>query len=663
MLQRDPALDPFGSLEDAADPATRAWTAEQNLRTRRYLDALPDRRGLAARFDGLLRTDGIGVPTVRGGRAFFTARRGDSDQAVLYVRDGAGERALLDPIALDARGLISLDWWYVSPLGTYVAYGLSRNGDERSTLHVLASADGRNRSDEIPDTRYCSVAWTPDERAFYYTRYPPGGVYDVRVYRHELGDPPERDTLVFGEAFAREDMPALSISADGRRLAITVHSGWARSQVHVADTAASRLRFAPVTEGREGLFFAIPGNRSLLIRTDDGAPRFALYEVAYDRLERDRWRCLVPEGDETLESAELTAGGILLTSLARARSVVRLRRPDGALETIAALAERSVLAIDASEDAGDAYVLHASFLEPPSVMRLETASARVESEAWATVPVPFDARAYRVAQEWFVSRDGTRVPLTIVSRAGVPRDGSAPAILYGYGGFNVSLVPSYTPSVVPWLDAGGVYAIANLRGGGEFGEAWHRAGMREKKQNVFDDAIAALEYLGTSGIADPARIAILGGSNGGLLVAAIVTQRPDLLAAAVCLVPLTDMLRFHEFLIARLWIAEYGDPDVAEDAAFLRAYSPYHNVRAGVAYPAMLVASAESDGRVDPMHALKFGALVQRETTGDAPILVSIEAEAGHGAGKPRRKVVAELADRYAFLGAALGVGFVSARA
>ena len=271
------------------------------------------------------------------------------------------------------------------------------------------------------------------------------------------------------------------------------------------------------------------------------------------------------------------------------------------------------------------------------------------------VATPFDARDYRIVQEWYASKDGTRVPLTVIARRDVARDGRAPAVLYGYGGFNVSLLPTFSPSLLPWLDAGGVYAIANLRGGGEFGDAWHRAGMRERKQNVFDDAIAAIEYLGEHGIADPARIALMGGSNGGLLAAAVATQRPELLRAAVSLVPLTDMLRFHEFLIARLWIAEYGDPDDPHDATFLRAYSPYHNVRDGVAYPAMLIASAESDGRVDPMHARKFCARVAAATSGDGPILLFVEPSAGHGAGKPRHKVVAELADRWSFIFAQLG--------
>jgi prolyl oligopeptidase len=332
------------------------------------------------------------------------------------------------------------------------------------------------------------------------------------------------------------------------------------------------------------------------------------------------------------------------------RSDLRLRRADGRIERVALPSGSTLFGWTSREDDDSLYLLTGSYFAPPSVRCVRTDAATATLTTWEAVEPPFDPAEYRVEQHWFVSKDGTRVPMDVLSSVRAKRDGTAPAVLYGYGGFNISLLPSFAPSIVPWLDAGGVYAIANLRGGGEFGEDWHRAGMREHKQNVFDDFIAALDYLGTCGVADPARIAIFGGSNGGLLVSAVATQRPDLVRAVVCAVPLTDMLRYHRFLIARLWIAEYGDPDHPRDAEILRAYSPYHNVRDGVAYPAMLIETAESDSRVDPMHARKFAARVQQATAGDAPILAYVEREAGHGVGKPRHKVVAELADRWAFL-------------
>jgi prolyl oligopeptidase len=392
----------------------------------------------------------------------------------------------------------------------------------------------------------------------------------------------------------------------------------------------------------------------IYIRTNEGAPRFRLYAFAPERPERENWAEIVPEGPGTLDAVAVTRHGVVLHELENVRSAVRIRRHDGRYETLGGFEERSLLGMSGSERSEEIYLLAASFLEAPSIECVVVAAqGRATTTTWERVSTPFDPGAYRVDQQWFESKDGTRVPMWVLSHRDTPRDGTAPAVLYGYGGFNVSLTPAFAPSLAPWLDAGGIYAVANLRGGGEFGEAWHRAGMLDAKQNVFDDFIAAAEFLGTSRIADPKRIAVYGGSNGGLLVAALAVQRPELVAAIVCAVPLTDMLRYHLFSIGRLWIAEYGDPDDPNAAAILRAYSPYHNVREGVAYPAMLIETAESDGRVDPLHAKKFGALVQASTAGDAPVLVHVEENAGHG--KPREKIVAELADRWGFLGWRLG--------
>ena len=644
------SADPFGYLEDPADPDTRAWTAVQNALTRATLDAVPVRPALSARFDALLGIDAIGVPVARGTRAFFTARRGRAEQTVLFLRENGTDRVLLDPVQLDRAGLTSLDWWYPSPNGTYVAYGLSRSGDERSTLSVLDVASGGALSEAIPDTRHASVAWWPGERGFYYTRYPPAGNYEVRVYAHELGTPAEHDPLVFGEGRKPEETISLAISSDGRWLVVTVNLGWSRSDVYVADTTASPLRFVTLTEGADALFDVCATNHELYVRTNGGAPRFRVFAVDPNRSERVAWQEIVPQRPAVLDAIVPCGQALALHYLDNVRSDVRVHRRGGSVERIDLPSGTTLFGWSAREDDDALYLLAGSYFAPASVLRVNAASNPQSQSVWEAVPPAFDPDAYRVEQHWFVSKDGTRIPMDVLSSANSRPSGTAPAVLYGYGGFNVSLLPSFAPSVLPWLDAGGVYAIANLRGGGEFGEDWHRAGMREHKQNVFDDFVAALDYLGTSGIADPDRITIFGGSNGGLLVAAVVTQRPELVRAVVCAVPLTDMLRYHRFLIARLWIDEYGDPDQPHDAAILRAYSPYHNVRDGVAYPAMLIETAESDSRVDPMHARKFAARVQEATSGDGPILAYVEREAGHGAGKPRHKVVAELADRWAFI-------------
>jgi prolyl oligopeptidase len=642
--------DPYRFLEDARDPATARWTAEQNSRTRRFLDSLPQRAHLVERFEALIESDSLSVPVACGNRQFFTARRERAAQASLYVREDGRDRLLFDPVAHDPTGLTAIDWWYPSGRGTYVAYGVSSNGDERSVLGVLRADDGSALDERIPDTRYASLVWLPDESGFLYTRYPPGGNYDVRLYRHELGTPPGADRLLFGEGLKPEAMLQVDCSVDGAHVAVTVYDGWSRSDVYVADARVEPPCFVAAVEGRDALYVASAGTGALYVRTGEGASRGRLFAAAWDRPQREFWCELVTESAATLDEVVLTRAGLVLRYLDEVRSVVKIRRPDGSLESVDALAGKTVTQLSGREDSATFYAAHEGFFEATTITQLDAGPPHGAACLWDAIPTPFDAGAYRSEQVWFTSRDGTRVPMDVLYKAGTPRDGSAPAVLYGYGGFDVALVPAYAPTVVPWLDAGGVYAIANLRGGGEFGEEWHRAGMRERKQNVFDDFIAAAEYLGASGLADPRRVSIVGGSNGGLLVAAVSTQRPELFAAVVCLVPLTDMLRYPDFAIARLWIPEYGDPADPRDAAFLGAYSPYHKVSDGIAYPAMLIASAESDGRVDPMHARKFGARVQAATSSGAPVLVHVEPNAGHGVGKPRRKLVAELADRWSFL-------------
>ncbi|MGP6189232.1 MAG: prolyl oligopeptidase family serine peptidase [Vulcanimicrobiaceae bacterium] len=652
--------DRYRYLEDGGDPATRAWTQAQNERARAYLDALPQRAALAEHFAAALSIGYVGAPTVRAGRAFFIRRSGEQDQAVLALREAGAERVLLDPTELDPSGLTALDWWYPSPEGRFVAAGLSRNGDEHSTLYLLDVERAEISGETIPNTRYCALAWLPDERGFYYTRYPVESNYDEHLFFHELGTRWQDDSLVFGEGRPREEYLAVALSDDGRWLVVCAYTGWVRNDVYLCDRTASQAhRFTPLVEGREAIFEVSSAGDGFVVRSNEDAPRYRIFAFDPHDAARERWRALVAERDDVLKGVAPLQGGLVLHYLHDVRSRLSLRTDDGferALEL-----SGSVIQLGANPSAPEAYVLHEGFVDAPAVERIAL-GASVRLERWDGVAAPFDSSAYAVNQEWFVSKDGTRVPMFVIARAGLARDGRAPAVLHGYGGFDIALVPSFAPHLVPWLDAGGVYAVANLRGGGEFGEAWHRAGMRERKQNVFDDFIAAAEHLAASGIADPARLGIVGGSNGGLLVAAAMVQRPELFRAVICAVPLTDMLRFAEFSIARLWLAEYGDPADPVDAAVLRAYSPYHNLADGVAYPATLVLTAESDARVDPMHARKFAARLQEATGGQAPILLHVEPQAGHGAGKPRRKQIEELADRWSFLFANLGLSCEAAR-
>ncbi|HTV75261.1 MAG TPA: prolyl oligopeptidase family serine peptidase [Candidatus Acidoferrales bacterium] len=649
-----PVHDPYRYLEDAADAQTVAWTAEQNRLTRATLDALPSRAPLLRRFDDLLRIGWTGAPVEAGARYFFTARRGDLDQAVLYVREGGVDRVLVAPAALDPSGLTALDWWYPSPQGTYVAFGLSRSGDERSTLYVLDVATAQRRSEAIPHTRASVVAWLPDESGFYYTCFPGGGNYEMRLCVHTLGADWNEDGLVFGEGRAPEDWLGVQLSRDGSWLIVTAQRGWTATDVYLRDLRDPHAPFVAVIEGVDAITEVRCRGDELFIRSNDGAPRFALFTAAAASPQREHWRELVAQQDDVLDAFAVSADRIVASYLHDAHARLVCIDASGTMAEVALPDFGTVSALSAQESSSEAFVQFVSFTVPSTVYRVDTGTA--SAAVWSAIESPIDASPYEVEQVWYESRDRTRIPMYVLRRRETARDGRAPAVLTGYGGFNVAYLPAYFASIVPWLDAGGVYAVANLRGGGEFGAPWHRAGMRALKQHVFDDFIAAAEFLGAHGYADPARIGCIGGSNGGLLVAAATVQRPDLFRAVVCAVPLCDMVRFPYFLIARLWVSEYGDPESAADFPFIYAYSPYHHVEDGVAYPAMLFLTAESDSRVDPLHARKMGARVQAATGGDGPILVHIEQHAGHGAGKPRSKQAEELADRWSFFAWQLGV-------
>jgi prolyl oligopeptidase len=671
-LAPDPSLeDPYAYLERSDDPRTVLWTAEHNARARAYLDEAPGREALVARLEALSEFGVVGVPVRCGSSLLLTARRAAEEQVSLRVRDERGERAVVDLADLDPSGLTALDWWYPSPMGTYIAYGLSRNGDEKSVLHVRRVADGLDLSEALAGTRHCSLAWFPDERGFYYTRYPDGGPYDQRVYRHVLGNAVDDDELLFGEGRPREAFFSLELNTAGTWLSLTSHEGWRRNDLYVAAVVPSGpLAFVAVAEGIDAKYEPSFDGDRLIVRTNDGAPNFRVVEIAAARPERDGWREIVPEREFALERVGVTKDALVVLFLENVRSrAYRLARKPGASTFADALPLRAIeglggtiAGLSCDDRSDEAFVVDADFFTPPAVRRVVlTGSVPAVERLELDVSSPraaalVEEARYVATQEWFVSKDGTRVPMFVLARRDLARDGTAPAILYGYGGFDIVLAPTFSPNVLPWLDAGGVYAIANLRGGGEFGEAWHRDGMLERKQNVFDDFIAAAEYLGSSGIADRARIGISGGSNGGLLVAAVLVQRPELFAAVHCAVPLCDMLRYHKFLLARLWIAEYGDPDVPAEAEILRAYSPFHNVRDGVAYPPTLFVTAESDTRVDPMHARKMAARLIAASSNDAPVYCFVEPNAGHGAGKPRAKVVESVADRLVFFARVFGI-------
>src|SRR5579864_2279844 len=658
--------DPYRWLEDGESEETREWVARQNAATRALLDAAPDRAKIHAQLDNLLSIGSMGTPRPRGSRYFYQRRDGRQDQPVLLCREGerGEEHVVLDPNVLSASGIVALDWWYPSDDGRLLAYGLSEGGTELSTLHVLDVETGQElESDLIPYTRACSVAWLPDSGGFYYTRYPlPGSVpdgeemYHRHVYFHLLGQEWRADREVFGADRAREDWPNLEISHSGRWVAVEVEQGWARSEVFVLDREQPGRGFVPVFAGVEATAHPLFAGDRLLLHTNLDASNWAIHEVDLARPERANWRLLLPEqSDRVLESVTPAAGRLVTHEMMNATSQIRIHDLDGALrQEIKLPSLGTVMGMSGEWEGERVGVGFTSFAQPPTAYTVNPDTGELELFAAVELPIGFDPSRYQVRQDWYTSRDGTRVSIFLVHRRDLSQP--APTVLTGYGGFNVSRTPMFVAALPMWLDAGGIYAQPNLRGGGEYGEAWHRAGMLGHKQNVFDDFLAAAEWLISQGITSSEKLAISGGSNGGLLVGAALTQRPDLFRAAVCQVPLLDMLRYQNLRIARLWIAEYGSAEDSAQFQWLYAYSPYHRVRDGERYPATFLLTANGDSRVDPMHARKMAARLQAATSSDAPILLRVETAAGHGQGKPRNKQLDEATDVWSFLSAQLGL-------
>ncbi|MGC2818773.1 MAG: prolyl oligopeptidase family serine peptidase, partial [Candidatus Sulfotelmatobacter sp.] len=661
-------VDNYRWLEDGNSPDTQKWVAEEMAYTESVLDPLPGRDAIHKRLTELLSIGSITQPEIGGKYYFYTRREGMQNQPVLYVREGVEgkDRVLLDPNQLAADGTIALDWYHASENGKYLAYGTSPSGSEMSTLHILETKTGKLLPDTIERTRACSIAWMHDNSGFFYTRYPKKGdvpegqeMYNRHVFYHELGTDPETDTPIFGEGRDPEDWPSVSLDNDGRLLLISVSQGWTKTELFLMDLKAGTPP-TRITTGKNFLYSGSVYNGRLYIVTNEDAPRYRMFMAEAGNYERDDWTEIIPQTEAVLQGAALWGGKIFAQYEQNASSQLRLFDLQGkVISDIHLPALGTVFGSEGKWNHDEIFYGFVSFTVPPTVYRydLKTGSASV----WAKVDAPsIDPSAYEVQQEWYHSKDGTKVPMFIVYKKGLKKDGHNPTLLTGYGGFNISMLPSFSRTAYLWMEHGGIYAVANLRGGAEFGEDWHRAGMLDKKQNVFDDMIAGAEHLIAEKYTDKDHLAIQGGSNGGLLMGAMITQRPDLFRAVVCQVPLLDMLRYQYFQIAKLWIPEYGSSDNAEQFKWLYAYSPYHHVKAGTEYPAILFMTADTDTRVDPMHAKKMAALMQDEAENGKsrtrPILLRIETKAGHGAGKPVTKQIEEFTDVYSFLFWQLGV-------
>ena len=671
--------DPYRWLEDADSPETTAWVKAQNEVTFGFLKSIPQREAIRKRLTELWNYERFGTPRQRGGRYFYSRNDGLQNQSVLYTAESLDEmldeslngkpRVLLDPNKLSADGTVALSGRSVSDDGRLMAYGLSTAGSDWQEWKVLDVATGKHLGDHLKWIKFSSVSWTPDGRGFYYSRYDEpeedekltGTNYFQKLYYHRLGDEQEKDTLIYERPDEKEWGFSGGVTEDGRYLVISVWRGSERkNQVFIKDLSSDGANNdAQVVELITGFDsqFAFVGNdgEKLYFHTDFDAPRSRLIAVKISEPQRADWQEVIPQADEVLQDVNFVGERFISLYLKDAQTQVKVCDTAGKL-----LREVDLPGIGSAGGFGgrredrETFYWFTSYTAPATIYRYDVETGK--STLLRQPKVDFDPQRYETRQVFFKSKDGTRVPMFITHRRGLKLDGSHPTLLNGYGGFNISLTPGFSVRNVIWLEMGGIYAVPNLRGGGEYGRAWHTAGMREKKQNVFDDFIAAAEWLIENKYTSSQRLAISGGSNGGLLVGACLTQRPELFAAVLPAVGVMDMLRFHKFTIGWAWVGEYGSSDDPAQFDNLIEYSPLHNLKPGVHYPPTLVTTADHDDRVVPAHSFKFIATLQAAQAGAAPVLIRVEVKAGHGAGKPTSKQIEEGADKLAFLVKALGM-------
>jgi prolyl oligopeptidase len=653
--------DPYRWLEDEHSPEVVAWMKVQDEFARAELAKLPGRDQLVARLKELFYYDAISAPAHRKGRYFYTRKHADKEKTVVYWKLGetGAEKVLFDPNTWSTDGTKGLGGWWPSYDGKYVAYAVKENNSDETTTKIRDVATGKDLPDSIPGTKYSGASWTPDGKAFYYTQVPPvGGEVTIasrpgfaEVKVHKLGTDPAKDVVIHPATGNPQTFIGGGISRDGHWLVVSIQHGWNSTDVFIKDARKPKAPWQTLVKGVDAVFSVEIWKDQLYITTNDGAPRYRVFKTPATKLDRAAWKEIIPQGESTLESAEIVGGKLVATYLRNAASEIELRTLDGKLVRKLELPPFGTSGgISGNPDEDTGHVAYTSFTEPQQIFRTSIKTGKVQE--WARVKLPIDTAGLTAEQVFYPSKDGTKISMFLLYKKGTKKTGKNPTILYGYGGFNVNMTPAFASSRAVWLERGGMYAIPNLRGGGEYGEEWHRAGMLLNKQNVFDDFIAAAEYLVKEGWTSRDHLAISGGSNGGLLVGAAVTQRPDLFKAVVCAVPLLDMLRFHLSGSGKTWVPEYGSAEDPEQFKAIYAYSPYRVAHdAGRrAYPAVLFDSADHDDRVDPAHARKLAALLQANQSGAAPILLRIERNAGHGGADMVKQQVERVADQLLFL-------------
>lgn len=659
----EPVRDPYRWLENdvRVDTRVRDWVSEQNALSRAYLEALPGRAAIKARMTELWDYARYGVPTARGGRYFYLGNEGLQNQSVLYVQDGLKgvPRILIDPNMWAADGATALAEWTPSKNGARLAYAVQDGGSDWRTVKVMDVATREVLADTVEWVKFSSIEWAADGSGFFYARFPTpekGAEFqslnnDHTVYFHALGTPQSADRLVFATPDRPKLIHQVDVTDDGRWLLVTSAEGtddrYELTLIDLSRPGAKPRTLVPGLDHNWQLlgnvaetFYFITNRdapRQRVVAVDVGKPDFVMRE-------------LVAQTASTLVGGSLVGERLVLEYLADARSEAAVHRLDGALVSRVPLPGIGTAAgFDGDGSSSETFFSFSSFNAPATVYRFDTSTG--QASLFRAPAVKFRPEDYAISQIFYESKDGTRVPMFIAHRRDLDLSKGAPTLLFGYGGFNISLTPGFSVSRLVWMEMGGVFALANLRGGGEYGKEWHDAGRRANKQNVFDDFIAAGEALVARGITTPDKLAIQGGSNGGLLVGAVVNQRPDLFAAALPAVGVMDMLRFDRFTAGRYWVDDYGYPDREADWRLLRAYSPYHNIAPGRDYPAILVTTADTDDRVVPGHSFKYAAALQSVDLGERPRLIRIETRAGHGSGKPTDKLIEEAADQWSFIG------------
>ncbi len=656
--------DPYRWLEEPDSGETKAWVTAQNEITNAWLDTVPERSRIKERLTNLWNYEKFGVPFKEGGKYFFTRNDGLQNQSVLYVTDAieSTPRALLDPNTLSKDGTVALAGTSVSDDGKLMAYGVAEAGSDWNTWRVRDVLTGKDLSDELKWVKFSGAAWTKDNKGFFYSRYdaPTGDAIKSvnnfhKIFYHVVGTPQSADALVYERMDQPEWYLGAGVTEDGKYLIIGVSAGKTiNNALFYKDLSDPKSKVVELFNKFDADYNFVGNNGTTFwIQTNLDAPRGKVVAVDITKPEAPVWKELIAQSENTLQGVSIVGQRFFASYLKDATTQVRIHELNGAhIVDVAFPGLCTAGGFGGKPTDTETFYSYSGYLNPGSIFHYDIKTGK--STLFRSPKVDFNADNYETKQVFYKSKDGTRVPMFLTHKKGILLDGSNPTLLYGYGGFNISLTPGFSPTVARWLEMGGVYAVANLRGGGEYGEDWHKGGMTVNKQNVFDDFISAAEWLISSKYTTSKKLAIQGGSNGGLLVGACMTQRPELFGACLPAVGVMDMLRFHTFTIGWGWVGDYGSSADPEQFKALRAYSPYHNIKPGTCYPPTMVTTADHDDRVYPAHSFKFAAAMQAAQSCNNPVLIRIETRAGHGAGKPTSKRIEEASDIFAFLSKSL---------